>query len=441
LHGELLLLAFSFDKLTQDWGKKVIKVYNHANPKSRRKSLPDLQDSVQKIRYEILHVTPFFPPDIGGISTHVFNLRENLCNMGNKIAIVSATRLLGHEPLQFEDGIIRMKSVYLLGWPYPTLRSVSIPIDLGYKMDNIIQKRQYDLIHVHDPHFPLSWLAIIKAHKYNIPSILTFHAMYALNPKRLGGESLIETWFNRFILKKMLIKTDAVIGLTNQITNYARTYGESSTKYYTIPNGVNCDVYRENIGRKREFRYKYDLSADSIIILFCGRLEHVKGILEFAAAIVFLMKTFNRHIEVVIVGDGTLRAEVQRILGNVKNVHILPWQPQSNLHEIYIASDIFVNPSNFEGLPITILEAMNALLHIVYTPVGGVEEILKPYSMKTVLKNNTPEEIYKVLSSLTSRNFNEGNLDQLSIYAHTFDWKNVALATKSVYDTLTNKVP
>ncbi len=407
----------------------------------RRHSLPDLPATERMIQYKILHVTPFFPPDRGGISTHVSNLRKNLSNIGNKITIVSPTRVFGPIRSQHEEDIIRIKSVYLPGWPYQTLRSVSIPLDFGYALDHVIQKGHYDLIHVHGHHYPLSWLAINKAHKYNTPSVLTLHGMYALDSKKLGGESSTEIWFNRNILKKILDKTNAVIGLTSQITDYAKKYAQSSIKYYTIPNGVDGSIYRQNLGRKRELRYKYNLDANSIILLFCGRLEHVKGILEFAAAIEFLMETANTHTEVIIVGDGSLRAELERILGRRKNVHILPWQPQGTIHEVFIASDIFVNPSKFEGLPITILEAMNALLHIVYTPVGGVEEILKSYSRKSVLQNNTPEEINKVLLSLLSRDFSEENLAEAFIYAQNFDWKNVAFATKSVYDTLKNRVP
>jgi glycosyltransferase involved in cell wall biosynthesis len=38
--------------------------------------------------------------------------------------------------------------------------------------------------------------------------------------------------------------------------------------------------------KKCEYRIKYNLNPDSIVILFIGRFEHVKGIIEFANAVI-----------------------------------------------------------------------------------------------------------------------------------------------------------
>ena len=95
-------------------------------------------------------------------------------------------------------------------------------------------------VHVHGHHYPVSWIAIKTAHKYNIPSILTLHGMYTLNPHLLGGKSTIEDWFNKTIFSSMLSNTDALIGLTDQIVKYGRIHAKGSlSRYFTIANGVN----------------------------------------------------------------------------------------------------------------------------------------------------------------------------------------------------------
>lgn len=388
-------------------------------------------------KYRILHVTPFFPPDKGGISIHVFNLRLKLCDFGNLVQVVAPKDLSTPDLEMGEEKVSRIKSIYLPGWPYPTLKSVSIPVDLGLGLRSIIRKGEFDIVHAHGHHYPVSWIAIKTAHKYNIPSILTLHGMYALNPYLLGGKSTIEDWFNKTIFSGMLSNTDALIGLTDQIVKYGRIHTKGSlSRYFTIANGVNTKVYKDNLKRKLEFRRKYKIDPDAVVILFCGRFEHVKGVLEFASAIVALVGTTKKKVEVVLVGDGTLKHEVQRILSGTPCIHILPWQPHDRIHEIYIASDIFVTPSKFEALPITAIEAMNALLHIVYTPVGGMNEILKPYSYKTILRTGTREEITKILSDILSRDFPANSDESSFIYAQSFDWGVIARSTQIVYDLL-----
>ncbi len=382
--------------------------------------------------YNVLTITPFFPPDKGGLSYHVFNLNTNLINQGNSVSIV-ATKHLGNKISELDIGsklYMRINSIYLPGWPYPTLRSFGIPVDLGNKVDSIIRKGSFDVVHVHGHHYPISWFAINSAQKYGIPLVLTLHGMYALNPKVLGGKSKVEDYFNKFIFKKYISKTKTVIGLTDQITNYAKLYGNNTLKYFTIPNGVNTSIFQDNLKRKSTYREKFHLCQNSLVLLFVGRFEQVKGIIEFANAAKNIIK--NEKVEIIIVGAGSLESQVRSIVNGNSRIHLLSWQPYEKIHELYIASDIFVIPSRFEALPLTMIEAMNAGLHIVYTPVGGMPDILMGYTPKTLLNKVSTEEIQNVLADLVS-NFSLTGLEESLTYAKQFDWKKIALQTSKVY--------
>jgi glycosyltransferase involved in cell wall biosynthesis len=412
-----------------------------------RLSLCDDQQT-SKSGYKILHVTPFFPPDIGGIANHVSNLCIHLSKQGtDNISIVAPrhVRALRKDSVptvhNSEHTTNRVNSFYLPGWPYPTLRSVSIPIDLGFGIDSLIRKGSFDIIHAHGHHYPISWIAIKSAHKYNIPCVLTLHAgMYLLNPYTLGGKTWFEQLFNKFIVSRILPRTTAVIGLTKQITDFAKEFGglQSPTKYFTIPNGVNTSIYKKNLQKKNEYRVKYNLRPESVVILFCGRFEHVKGIIEFAKAIKNIIKNKGNEVEALIVGGGTLEYDIRSILSNIKGAHLIGWQSHDYIHELYIASDIFVNPSKSEALPITIIEAMNACLHIVYTPVGGVPDILQGYSSKTMLANASNDEIQKALLSLITDHciLSKKTIADSFAYAQKFDWNNIAHDMTQIYREL-----
>jgi glycosyltransferase involved in cell wall biosynthesis len=391
--------------------------------------------------YKLLHVTPFFPPDKGGIADFVSNLCQSLSKQGNNITIIAPKRINNKIPVGFDgsEDIIRINCIYLPGWPYPTLRSVSIPVDLGLKLDSLIRKGHFDIVHVHDHHYPINCLAINSAHKYGIPIVLSMHGMYALNPKKLEGKTMLEQWLNKHIFTKILAKTDAIIGQTKQIIDYAKEIGKQTTKYFTIPPGVNTNIYKENIMKKREYRIKYNLHPDSIVILFRGRFEHVKGIIEFANAAKNIIKYKGKKVEVVIIGGGSLDYYVQSILRDIDGVHLLKWQPYNYIHEIYIAADIFIIPSRFEGVPLTLMEAMNAGLHIVYTPVGGMSDILQGYFPKTILTATSTEEIQKTLTTLLEDYTPLQNMSSSFDYAQKFDWNNIASDVNKLYEAIRNR--
>ncbi len=381
----------------------------------------------------ILHVTPFFPPDRGGIANHVYNLCSNLSVLGNEMHVASP-RHIGSQFHREDQRRYSFTSFYLPGWPYPTLRSVSIPVDLGLKLDSTLRRERFDVIHVHGHHYPLSWMAINSAARQQIPSVITLHGMYALNPSVAGGKSTIEELFNKCIVSKVFHKANEIIGLTNQITTYAKDIAKESRPYHTIPNGVNTSIYEENRNKTKEYRSKYNISEESTVILFLGRLEQVKGITEFAKASAKICEQFE-NVEVMIVGEGSLESKAKSISRGHHRIHFLPWLPSDQVHELYIASDIFVIPSRFEALPLTVIEAMNAGLHIVYTAVGGISDILEGYLRKTMLADGSANDIVKTLSTLIPE-YSAKEDDRSIAYARQFDWKNVAKQVEMIYSEI-----
>lgn len=388
---------------------------------------------------KILTVSPLFPPDkSAGLVNHLINININLVKMGNDVSVIASKHIRDKISSPYENfkHVFRINSVYLPSWPYSAFRSISFPIDFGLKMKSIIRKGDFDIVHAHSQYYPISYLAIKLAHQHGIPAVLTLHGMYVLNPNATGGKSRVEDCFNKYMFRNILSKATAVIGFTEQVTNYAKRFGKENTKYYTIPNGTNTSIYKENLGRKKEFRQKYSIGQDSKVVLFCGRFEEVKGIIEFANAVKNIIK--NKEVEVLIVGEGSLESLIRSILHGVDRIHILKWQPPDKIHELYIASDIFVIPSKSEALPLTIIEAMNSGLHIVYTPVGGIPDILKEYSQKTILKDGSSNEIQSVLTALISHFPITDKMHNSLIYAQKFDWHNIAIETSKVYAECTD---
>ena len=119
---------------------------------------------------------------------------------------------------------------------------------------------------------------------------------------------------------------------------------------------------------------------DAFVIGTVGRLEAVKNPLLLVRAfcrLVDLDPTLRSRARLVIVGDGSLRAEIENTLLEA-NLKDLVWLPgfRSDAELFYRAFDVFALPSRREGISNTVLEAMASGLPVVATHVGGNPEIV-----------------------------------------------------------------
>lgn len=108
-----------------------------------------------------------------------------------------------------------------------------------------------------------------------------------------------------------------------------------------------------------------------------GRLEYVKGYDRLLDAMDVLVNRHHLDIHLSLVGDGSLRAELERKINEygLKDYVTLVGM-QSNPYPYVAASDLFVCPSRQEGFNIAILEAMTLGKPVVATDCAGPSEIL-----------------------------------------------------------------
>ena len=340
------------------------------------------------------------------------------------------------ESYEIQDGleIVRIQSFFIRGWPYRSLSNFGFAINPEKVMSRLVKKQDTEIIHAHGHHYPLTWSALNTARRLHLPSVLTIHGMYALDPTNPLAKT-VEEVFNRAVLRRQLRKTAAVIGLTPTITDFARKYGSSFNRYFTIPNGIDTTIYQENSKKKDDYREKYGIPRHKVVILFCGRFNHAKGVLELAeVAKAFVQQ--HRDAFFVFVGGGPLS---ERLKGKLKSIEanskIVGWTPASEVHELYIASDIFVLPSKWEALPISIIEAMASLLYIVVTPVGGIKDVLADYPRKTYIEGLSVYHIAVALRKAWDSASTSGhNCKDFDI--SRYDWSIISGAITDVYRTV-----
>jgi L-malate glycosyltransferase len=151
---------------------------------------------------------------------------------------------------------------------------------------------------------------------------------------------------------------------------------------------------------RRQARARLGLHEEELVIGAVGRLAAVKDFSALIAAF-GLLRSLPRRARLVIVGDGPERAALaaQARAANVSRT-VLFTGHQRDTPALMPAFDIFVNSSIYEGVSLTVLEAMAASVPVLATAVGGTPEILQDGVNGRLIPSRSFREMASAIAAL-----------------------------------------
>ncbi|OHA08331.1 MAG: hypothetical protein A3B37_03670 [Candidatus Sungbacteria bacterium RIFCSPLOWO2_01_FULL_59_16] len=179
----------------------------------------------------------------------------------------------------------------------------------------------------------------------------------------------------RFVLRRTILVT----GTDGLRAAYCHRYGLVSERTRVLPNGINIERFRSAMNRG-EARRALGVPGDVKVVLFVHRLSRRKGAHLLPDIISGVLAAENR-VMFIIVGDGPERQHLgSRVTYHEKSGHvrITGGVPHRDVSQYFAAADVFLMPSEEEGFPHVLLEAMAAGVPYVVNDVGGVREITPP---------------------------------------------------------------
>jgi glycosyltransferase involved in cell wall biosynthesis len=156
----------------------------------------------------------------------------------------------------------------------------------------------------------------------------------------------------------------------------------------SIPNGIDTRRFWRPDCRI-SWRQRNGFSDQDLLIVSVARLDRQKN----PAALVRAIKAIP-EAQLVLVGQGDLRSELE----GLPRVHLLG--VRDDIPEILAASDIFALSSDWEGLPLALIEAMAAGLPVVATAVGCVPEVVEDGVSGLLIGRGNQAELVAALISL-----------------------------------------
>jgi ribosomal protein L18 len=140
------------------------------------------------------------------------------------------------------------------------------------------------------------------------------------------------------------------------------------------------------------FQPALGVADDGPIVLFVGRLERAKGIVELLAAI-DAIRAERPDVRFVLLGDGETSARVRELAAASNGGILAPGpRPLAEVAEWLGACDVFCLPSHREGTPNVVLEALASGRPVVATSVGGIPDIVDDSVGKTLAYASTMEQ-------------------------------------------------
>lgn len=188
--------------------------------------------------------------------------------------------------------------------------------------------------------------------------------------EKLDDYTEVITESGRELFNELMNKSDSVICVTEFARKHLiRNNAEYAEKFNTIYNGNSRICLESTICRG-----DYGFTEDDILILFIGRIEPNKGVVNLIHAFKKLNKRYS-NLKLILVGDGNHMAIKPLFKESEKDITLMRKQSREIVFKLYQLSDIGVIPSKSEQCSYVALEMMSNKLPIVATKTPGFEEL------------------------------------------------------------------
>lgn len=306
------------------------------------------------MKLRVLHIIPTF--GIGGAERMVVNL---LKAFNHEKFEVAACSLYSEASTFFEKQLKAYKiPVYYLD------KRKGLDLRMIPRLYNLFRTFKPDIVHTHLYALRNAIIPIILG---RIP--LRFHTLHNIAYKETDRIGRIVNWVAFHFCKVIPISISQEVAKT--------TYDLYHVKTPIIYNGipVNCFQLKKNI--RFSYRKKENLKESDIIFLHIARFSPQKNHR-------LLIKAFGQaakqcpNLKLFLVGDGELRIKIEKFVKEERfkqNIYFLGLRQDTS--ELLASCDTFILSSDWEGTPMTILEAMAAKKPIIATAVGGTPELVE----------------------------------------------------------------
>ena len=334
----------------------------------------------------IAYMSLEFPPRIfGGLGVYVDEISREMVRQGEKISVftlgdgklkryqdMDGVEVFRETPVPIRDGLEIFLSPETLSWG----KGLYLLLDL-FSLNQLAAARlmengPFDLCVAHD------WLGLLGAmavKREGVPMIYHVHGLETgrsdnPNPQLVTLE------------KKGAEVADLIITVSEAMKQELVCLGVRSEKVRVCYHGVDAAFFNPDLAdlkRLAALRKRYGFALDDVIVLFMGRLESVKGIVQLFSAIPDVLAKHPK-LKLLVVGKGSLESWAHSEAKRTGCITLVTdfLDAEDKMHH-YALADLCVFPSLYEPFGIVALEAaaMGKAAVVGASGTSGLAEIVK----------------------------------------------------------------
>lgn len=249
--------------------------------------------------------------------------------------------------------------------------------------------------------------------------------------KAIGSDINAVPPSNMAATRRVLTDVDKFLTVSAALREKAISMGASQERTISIINGCDGEIFR--VADRTAARSSLGIQNDAELVVFVGRLDVRKGLLELIDAASALRRR-RPALDVCIIGEGhdepAVRSAIQhsgadafiRLLGAKNSSDVAVWMAASNLVTL---------PSYAEGCPNVVIEALSCGRPVVATNVGGIPELMDR-TCGELIPPKDARALESALDATLSRNW----VPEVIASQHSRTWETVADETLTVLGSL-----
>ena len=357
----------------------------------------------------ILTVSLDYPPTVGGIAAHVYELCQAIQAQGHEISLLTKQNAAYPAPEQMLEGICII--------PMPKRRfDPTYGRTINKQIEKAVAQLKPDLIHIHGMR-PLEFLK-----PKSVPIVYTNHTSGFLKRLKKGGYRIPR-------LQRLFAPADLFLAPSEELLDMP--FDIRAPKRF-ISNGIVPDRFVRNQDDRLRLRQQLQLAETDKLAIITRRMVEKNGVIYLARAMRHMK---NRSLKLLFIGDGpeqdAVRAELDThfagrytMPGAMSHAKIVPY---------YSAADLSILPSLMEATSISCLEAMAAGLPIICTNVGGLPFLVEDGVNGFLAKPADPQSLAHCLERLLVDDMEAmGRASQRAV-DEKFSWATIASQTIDAY--------
>ena len=311
-------------------------------------------------KIKVLHISGTM--NMGGQETFIMNVMRNIDREEYQFGIVVHSQEKGY----YDDEIEK------LGGKIYRITPISKGIIKHCKdLARVIKSENYSIVHRHVA-TSVVWIEMLTAKLCGVKKRIV-HSHSKSNDKSLFLHKINRPLLNLFTNYRFACSKEAGEFL----------FGKHK-KFQIIPNGINPSDFCYSLEKRTKIRNELQVDDNELIIGHIGRFTYAKNH-EFLLEIFKKITEKKKNVKLLLVGDGELRNEINNKIEELNLVKkVIMLGNRSDVATIMSGIDVFVFPSRYEGLPVTLVEAQAAGLCCVISGNMTHEVDLIPENIKRI---------------------------------------------------------